>query len=250
MPGLKETDLYAPVKAFLLELGYDVRGEVADCDITAVRGDELVVVELKRVFGLKLLVQATNRQKAADTVYVAIPRPPRGRFSKGFWDMCNLLKRLDLGLLVVSFRDGRPGVEVVHHPHGSGPGVSEPTGPRRRNARLRRSILREFGGRSGDYNTGGSTKRALVTAYREAAVRIACCLEKYGVMSAAELRSLGTGEKTYSILYHNLYGWFERVDKGRYGLHEAGRSALGGYPELRALYRKGLRRIRPSTPAA
>jgi hypothetical protein len=234
------------VKAFLQGLGYVVRGEVSGCDLTAVRAGELVVVELKRAFGLKLLLQATNRQRAADTVYVAIPRPPRGRFSKGFWDMCHLLKRLDLGLLVVSFRMDPPGVEVVHHPSG----VQEPAGSGRRNARLRHTILREFSGRSGDYNTGGSTGMPLVTAYREAALRIACCLEKYGVLSAAELRSLGTGEKTYSILYHNLYGWFERVEKGRYGLHEAGRCALSTYAELRARYRKELRRRRPVTARA
>jgi hypothetical protein len=231
---LRETDLYAPVKAFLERSGYEVRGEVADCDLTAIRDDELVVVELKRVFGLKLLVQAVNRQKAADSVYVAIPKPPRGRFAKSFWDMCHLLGRLELGLLTVSFRGTEAKVEVVLHPQVRGA---------TRNARMRRSIIREFTGRSGDYNTGGSTKQGLVTAYRESALRVACCLEKYGPLSAAELRALGTGDKTYGILYRNVYGWFERVEAGRYGLHRAGRSALAGYAELRARYRKELRRV-------
>jgi hypothetical protein len=233
--SLRETDLYAPVKAFLEHSGYQVRGEVADCDLTAVRDEELVVVELKRVFGLKLLVQAVNRQKAADSVYVAIPKPPRGRFSKAFWDMCHLLGRLELGLLTVTFRGEEATVEVVLHPQAKAPA---------RNTKMRRTIIREFAGRTGDYNIGGSSKQALVTAYRECAVRVACYLEKYGPLSAAELKALGTGDKTYGILYRNVYGWFERVETGRYGLHKAGRSALAGYPELRASHRKELRRVR------
>jgi hypothetical protein len=241
---LRETDLYGPVKAYLERSGYEVRGEVADCDITAVREDELVVVELKRSFGLKLVMQAVNRQKAADSVYVAIPKPPRGRFSKGFWDMCHLLGRLELGLLTVTFRGDEPAVELVLHPEKRAPA---------RNTKLRRSIIREFTGRSGDYNTGGSSKQGLVTAYRETALRVACCLERYGPLSAAELKAMGTGDKTWGILYRNVYGWFEKVETGRYALHKAGKGALGAYPELRARIRKELprrARARPRPKAA
>jgi hypothetical protein len=246
---IRESDLYAPVKGFLERSGYEVRGEVADCDLAAIRGEELVVVELKRVFGLKLLMQAVNRQKAADSVYVAIPKPPRGRFSKSFWDMCHILRRLEIGLLTVTFRDGEATVDVALHPPASEPesrGVRDgaPAPARRRNSRMRRSIIREFTGRSGDYNTGGSSKRGLVTAYRESAVRVACFLDKCGPLSAAELKTLGTGEKTYGILYRNVYGWFERSGAGRYALHDAGRSALAAYPDLCARYRKELRGAR------
>lgn len=240
--GLKETDLYAPVKAFLERSGYVVRGEVQGADLAAVRGEELVMVELKRVFGLKLLIQAANRQKAADTVYVAIPKPPRGRFAKSFWDMCNLLRRLELGLLVVSFKPAGAEVEVVLHPPEAVSAVRDRAPKPRRNAKMRRTILREFTARSGDYNTGGSTRTALVTAYREASLRIACCLEKHGVLSAAELKVMGTGEKTYGILYQNVYGWFERVEKGRYGLHAAGKAAVAAYPEVIGRYRRELAR--------
>ena len=34
-----------------------------------------------------------------------------------------------------------------------------------------------------------------MTAYRENAIFIACCLEKEGVLSATELKGLGTGDK-------------------------------------------------------
>ena len=56
----KESDLYAPVRDYLTQLGYDVQGEVKDCDLTAVRGDELIVGELKRGFTIELLYQAID----------------------------------------------------------------------------------------------------------------------------------------------------------------------------------------------
>jgi len=35
---MKESDLYQPLKRFLELQGYDVKGEVQDCDVVAVRG--------------------------------------------------------------------------------------------------------------------------------------------------------------------------------------------------------------------
>jgi hypothetical protein len=151
---------------------------------------------------------------------------------------------------LISFRREGPRVEVALHPAQDLAGVREPSGPRRKNTRMRRSILREFTGRSGDYNTGGSTRRSLVTAYRELSVRIACCLEKYGPLSPAQLRDLGTGDRTYRVLYQNVYGWFLRVGKGRYDLHEAGRKALRAYPQLRKRCRAQLRGRRVSRAPA
>ena len=87
-------------------------------------------------------------------------------------------------------------------------------------------------GRSGDFNEGGSTRRKLVTAYRENAIHIACCLFDCGPMSPKALRGLGTGERTLSILYTNVYSWFEAVDKGLYALSPKGREELEAYGEL------------------
>ena len=78
MDRLLERDLYGPVRDYLVSLGYDVKGEVLDCDLTAVRDGELIVVELKRGFTLELLYQAMARQRIADGVYVAVPLPRRG----------------------------------------------------------------------------------------------------------------------------------------------------------------------------
>ena len=111
---LAETDLYRPIYEHLVAQGYTVRSEVEHCDITATRHDELVVIELKRSFGTNLLVQATQRQKVADSVYVALPRPDE--WNQAWGRKLHLLKRLELGLILVSFDSGEPVVEVVFHP--------------------------------------------------------------------------------------------------------------------------------------
>ena len=78
MEKLLESDLYGPVRDYLQDLGYEVKGEVKSCDVTAMRDGELIVVELKRGFTLELIYQAINRQRVADGVYVAVPLPKRG----------------------------------------------------------------------------------------------------------------------------------------------------------------------------
>ena len=230
----RETDLFPPVRDYLLAQGYTVQAEVKGCDITATRGDELLVVELKRSFCTALLVQATQRQRVTDSVYVALPRP-RGRefFSARWRGIKHLLRRLELGLLVVCLDGSKPPVEVVFHP-----------GPlqRRRSARKKRAILQEIAGRSGAYNDGGSTRRPLLTAYRERALYIACCLERYGPSSPAALRQWGASPKAQSIVARNPYGWFQRLEPGVYGLTPAGRTALVEYAEL-------VERLRAALPA-
>src|SRR5512136_3413508 len=71
--ALKETDLYRPVKRFLQRQGYDVKGEIGDCDVVAIRDGLVLAVELKVQAGLKLLQQAVSRLSCADEVYVALP---------------------------------------------------------------------------------------------------------------------------------------------------------------------------------
>ena len=62
-----ESDLYAPVKALLEGQGYVVKGEVRGCDVVAVRaGEPPVIVELKRTFGLGLVLQGIDRLAASD----------------------------------------------------------------------------------------------------------------------------------------------------------------------------------------
>jgi len=222
-----ETDLYAPVRDYLVSQGYTVHSEVKHCDITAVKGEELVVVELKTSFNLKLLVQAVKRQRAADSVYVAIPKPKGGKKSAGWRDMCLLLRRLELGLIIVDTNNAEPSPEIVFHPNTFDRLKSMQNGKK-----VRRNIIREAESRYGDFNKGGSTRQKLVTVYRENSIHIACCFMKFGKLSPAQLKKIGTGPKTSSILSKNYYGWFEKVDRGVYDLHEDAKGFLEAYPEL------------------
>lgn len=147
--------------------------------------------------------------------------------------MKHLLRRLELGLIVISL--GPPTwVEVVLHP-----GPYERKKPRK----LKIALLDEVAGRSGDFNIGGSNRRKLMTAYRENAILIACCLERFGPLSPKQLRAMGTGPKTLSILSSNFYGWFRRVSRGIYGLTQKGRQEIIQYPELIGYYRAKLEKL-------
>jgi hypothetical protein len=231
-----ETDLYPPLRDYLVANGYTVRGEVRDCDIAALKGDDLVIIELKRSVGLPVLMQATQRQRAAESVYIAVPRPPGGIASPRWRKIQHLLRRLELGLILIALdargrparRGAHPAVEVVFHPL---PAV------RRKIRRAGQAVLQEIDRRSGDYNLGGSTRRRIVTAYRENAIHIACCLERFGVLSPKQLRALGTGAKTLSILSSNFYGWFARVGPGRYALAPPARDGLDADAEVSERYR-------------
>ena len=211
---LRETDLYPPLRKYLTAQGYTVRGEVKDCDIAASKGDDLIVIELKRSFTTALLIQAAKRQRITDSVYVALPRQKR---SRTWTSIQHLLRRLELGLILVSPNSRKPPVEVVFHPLPF---------QRQKHRGAKRAILEEIANRSGDFNKGGSTRKQIVTAYRENAIHIACCLDRFGPLAPRQLRALGTGDKTLSIVYSNFYGWFERVERGVYALRQQGRDEL------------------------
>lgn len=228
---LAEADLYEPIRDYLVAQGYTVRGEVRDCDITATKDDELIVIELKLRFSLELLYQATRRQKLSESVYVAFPRPSKMGRNSRWKDIKHLLRRLELGLILVSFEKRKPRVEVVFHPIAT---------PRRKNYRARRAVIREIEGRSTDKNRGGSTRTGILTAYRENAMHIATCLDICGTASPRQLRAMNTGPKTQSILYNDVYGWFERVGHARYTLRPAGREALREYPDMVAGFREAI----------
>lgn len=219
---MKETDLYPPVKAYLESHGYEVRAEVKNCDIVAIKDDELVVVELKTSANIQLLIQATDRQRISDSVYVAIPAPAKRR-TKQWRGITHLLRRLELGLMTVAMNSKSTRVQVEFDPMPL---------QKRKPAHRRRAVIREIADRSGDYNVGGAHRRKLMTAYREKAILVACCLAEHGPLSPRELRKLGTGPKTLGILSNNHYGWFQRVSRGVYQLTDKGAAELENYPEL------------------
>ncbi len=224
----RETSLYAPVKRFLEERGFEVRGEVRGCDVVAVRDEEMVVVELKMAMNLALVLQGIDRLKLTDLVYLAVPAPKRTQLAR--WsETIQLCRRVGLGLLTVRLnaRIGS-GVEVVAEP--------EPYKPRRSKAGRAR-VLGEFRARSGDHNVGGSSREPRITAYRESALLIAGQLRDAGPLAVREIRRTTGCPQTGSILAKNYYGWFVREAPGIYGLAAEGIEALerlGGVVETAA----------------
>jgi hypothetical protein len=226
-----ETDLYMPIHDYFEKLGYDVHGEVKDCDMTASKGDELIIIELKRNLSLQLLIQAAKRQRITENVYIAIPKPNYSLFTKKWKDLCYIVRRLELGLITVSFKNDIEKVDVVFHP--------SPFDKRKSmqmTRKKRKSVTNEIDGRHGNYNLGGSTRTKLMTVYKENSVHIACCLKMFGQLSPHKLRELGTGNNTQSVLSKNFHGWFERMERGIYKLSEKGYEVFTEYPELAAYY--------------
>jgi len=230
---LYEVDLYKPVKDYFTSEGYDVYGEVNDCDVVAVKEDELIIVELKLRLNLELVMQATKRQRLSEHVYIAIPKPKLSFRSQKWRDICYLMRRLEIGLLLVSFNENEEQIKVIHHPTPFDRVKSMQLSKKRR---LR--LLSEIEGRTGDFNTGGINKLKIMTSYKENCIHIACCLIHHGPLSAKKLREIGTGEKTYQILHKNYEGWFEKVERGIYTISETGITELKEYPVLVEYYNK------------
>ncbi|MDC3417640.1 DUF2161 domain-containing phosphodiesterase [Aquibacillus salsiterrae] len=231
---LKEADLYEPIQKYFKRKGYDVYGEVKDCDVAVIKDDLLIIVELKLNLSVDLLIQATKRQRLSEHVYIAIPKPKKFKpRSKKWRDICHLVQRLELGLILVSFLGERKRVEIILEPTPFQRPVS-----RGKAKYLRQAIIKEIDGRSADYNTGGSNRQQIMTAYRENCVQIACYLEQHGELSPKQLIRMGTGKKTQSILNKNYYGWFVRVKRGIYVLSDKGKLEMNAYPELLEYYRK------------
>ncbi|MBO5034351.1 MAG: hypothetical protein J6C43_01920 [Oscillospiraceae bacterium] len=227
---LLEKDLYRPVKEYLESLGYEVKGEVKNCDMTALRDGELIVVELKRGFTLELIYQAMDRQRIADGVYVAVPLPKRGYMAPHIKEMEALCRRLELGLIYVGFSsNGTAQVDVAVHP-------KEAAQPRRDKKR-RLAVIREHESRTGSSNTGGVTRRKILTAYKEQALLVAWILRESGPMQALDVRKAGGPSNTTSILGRNVLDWFSREpaaggSRYLYRVTDKGLAALEEYKEL------------------
>jgi hypothetical protein len=210
----RETSLYLPVKRFLERLGFVVKGEVCGCDIVALRGNEpplVVIGELKLAFNLELVLQGVNRMAACDEVWLAVRmRARRGREQDA--RVRKLCRLLGFGLLGVC-ASGR--VEIVVQPG--------PWRPRRDQHRRRR-LVDEHRRRIGDPASGGMSKMPIMTAYRQQALACAASLRE-GPRRTREIRTIVPDAP--KILLRNVYGWFHRIDRGIYGLTQAGATALG-----------------------
>lgn len=229
---MREEDLYQSVKELLIKNNYVVQSEINDCDVAAIKDSELLIVELKKNLTVELLVQAVKRQKMTDIVYIAIPKSKNRLKNKKWNDICHLIKRLELGLILVTFIGSDSYAQVVIEPNPY---------HKIRSKKKRKNILTEFSGRTTDLNTGGSKGKKIMTAYKEKALYIAVCLSMYGVLSPKQLRNLGTdSKKTTTILSKNFYNWFKRVDHGKYDLTDEGIKAIKIYQVITDLFKKRL----------
>jgi hypothetical protein len=216
--GMSEVSLYPAVKRFLESAGFDVKGEVKGCDIVAVRTGEkstLAIVEMKLGFTLELLLQATDRMRAADEIWLAVPATRRGRDRDA--RVHRLCRLLGFGLMAVSAARDR--VEVLAEPAPYRP---------RPDSRRRTRLLSEHSRRRGDPSPGGSSRQPIMTAYRQRALACAALLSA-GPGRPGELRAVAPDAGT--ILLRNVYGWFERTERGLYRLTDAGAAALRRWPE-------------------
>ena len=233
MLGVKQQDdnacleaaLYPPVKAFLERQGYVVKGEVRGCDLVARRGEEPpVIVELKLRFNLALVLQGVDRLALTERVYLAVPRPERrargGPLAPERPEIRKLCRRVGLGLMLVGL--ARNTVEILEEP--------VPYRPRQAKSRALR-LLDEFSRRIGDANVGGAVGVPLVTAYRQDALRCARAIALAGPMRVSALRAAAEVPRAARILQRNVYGWFDRIERGTYRLTPEGDQALSRFAE-------------------
>jgi hypothetical protein len=215
---MKESDLYFPLKTFLESQGYEVKGEVRDCDVLAVRGKEApVVVELKLSLNLDVILQAVDRLSLTSNVYIGIPNQCK-ILKKRRRHITKLLKMLGLGLISVDLNPEYGSVTVLLDPCEYKP---------RQSKRRRERLLGEFMKRVGDPNLGGTGKRkGIMTAYRQQALAIARFLQEQGPTKASHIAKTLQVPKARDILYRNVYGWFDRVSLGVYELSPRGKQEI------------------------
>jgi hypothetical protein len=212
---MPETDLYPPVKRFLEAQGYAVKGEIRECDVVAVRGDEPpVIVELKTSFSLQHELQGVDRQAVTDAVYLAFPPPARRQHS----DILKLCRRLGLGVLLVT---------KGHVEARLDPAAYRPSKQKRRETML----LKEFAHRVGDPMAGGAARGPRMTAYRQDALRCLEALAKAGSASPAAVKGEAGVPRAPAILLRDVYGWFSRAERGIYGLSPKGEAARAAYAQ-------------------
>jgi hypothetical protein len=216
--GMKESDLYIPLKQFLESQNYEVKGEVHDCDAMAVRGKETpVIIELKLSLNLNVILQAVDRLSLTPKVYIGIPIQCK-TLNRRQRQIIKLLRMLGLGLIVIDSNRKTGSVNVLLDP-----GEYRPRKSKHRQERL----LGEFMKRVGDPNLGGAVKRkGIMTVYRQRTLAIARFLQKQGPTKASHIARELQEPKARDILYNDVYGWFDRVSRGVYKLSPRGKKEI------------------------
>lgn len=216
---MKESDLYPPIKAHFQRMGYEVKGEVGKADVVARKaGADPVVVELKLGFSLTLLHQAVERLSVTDQVYVAVPRPKQVKALAANVKLC---RRLGIGVITLRERDGFLEVHCQPGPYAA-----------RKSKVKARKMVKAFDRLEGDPNAGGATRHGIVTGYRQDALKCATYLANAGAEKGAIVAKATGVPSATTIMRNNVYGWFEKVEKGVYGLTEVGRKGLADWGDV------------------
>lgn len=218
---MKETNLYPGVEKYFSDLGFLVRAEVKDIDVCAIKDDLIIGVELKKNLTVDLLVQGVLRQKICDLVYIAVPRPKRVSKNKEFKNTLHLLRRLELGLLFVDVEKA-VAEEILE------PSYFNLDKARKALVNKRGKLLKEIKGRSLSLNKGGSSRKRLMTAYREESLKTVALLLVKGSVAPKDLKEFGLRS---SILGDNYYGWFKKIARGTYVLDESRNGDYACYEE-------------------
>ena len=202
---MKEYQLFAPIKTYFEDKGYSIYAEVKNCDVIAQKEKEIIIIEMKLRFNIKIIYQALDRQKISDKVYVALPRPKKNKeYIK------KILKSLELGLIII---ENNKIIEIF-----------EPLKEAPRNNKRKRELIKEIEEREIDDNIGGINNKKINTAYRQKAAKIAKILLKIGPSSAKEIiKNYNCPKESREIMYRNYYGWFERAGNGIYMLSDLGK---------------------------
>ncbi len=223
----KEKELYQPLKNYLTEQGYVVKGEVRSCDLVAERDGCYLTIELKLSFNLKLVFQAVERQEICPNVMLAIPDyafKPRQR------QIITLAKKLGMGIITLSLRP-------------SGIIVQEELSLNVLKQGIDKKLETEFLARSVDFTPSTHQSKQTVTVYKEQVLAIVTLLDLQGAMSVKEIKELTGIEKTQTMLAKNYNDYFERIKRGTYQITEKGKTALSQYHALTEFYRDKFRGI-------
>lgn len=220
---MKESDLYLPLKKFLEKQDYEVKAEVENCDVVAIKkavASENVqpptIIELKLSLNLEVILQAVDRLSLSPIIYIGVPNSCGALKKKKRKRIVKLLKMLGIGLVSIN-----PKRETTHV-------IVDPTSYKPRQSKPRQQwLIDEFVARAGDPNLGGaSTKAGRMTAYKQQAIEISKYLSKHGATKASDIAKILELPKSRAIVYDNHYGWFLNVSRGVYDLSELGKSVV------------------------
>ena len=102
-------------------------------------------------------------------------------------------------------------------------------------------MIREHEARTGSVNTGGVSRKKILTAYKEQALLTARLLQENRPLRAEDVKKLGGPPNAGTILGRNVLGWFDREmeEGGRRYLYRPNAKALAALEEYGEVLERG-----------